>query len=91
VEEKLKELATIIVEHSLKVKENERVLITYKTLDVNPLVKELIKKIQEKKGIVFVNVLNDPEISSLLSMGNTKETKIRAFFLLECSLLDLLS
>ncbi|MBQ7140541.1 MAG: aminopeptidase [Bacilli bacterium] len=72
VEKKLKELATIIVDHSLKVKENERVLITYKTLDVNPLVKELIKKIQERKGIVFVNVLNDPEISSLLSKGNTK-------------------
>ena len=72
MEEKLKKLANIIVNHSIKVEENERVLITYKTMDVNPLVKELIKEINKKKGIVFVNVLNEPEISDLLNENNSE-------------------
>ena len=73
MENKIEQLARIIVDHSINVQKNERVLITYKTLALNDLIKICIEKIQEKEGIVFVNVLNEPEISTLLAKGNKKE------------------
>ena len=39
--EKLKILARTIVEHSLKVKKGEKVLITYQAIESQPLVMEL--------------------------------------------------
>ena len=45
-------LATTIVEHSVKVKENDNVLISVETMEPLPLVKEIIKKVQEHKGNV---------------------------------------
>lgn len=73
MENKLKTLAHTIVNYSLNIKENDKVLITYKTLDPNPLVKELIKELNEKKAITFLKVLNEPEVASLLEEGNSKE------------------
>ena len=73
MEEKLKKLAHTIINYSLDVKENERILITYKTSDPEPLVKELIREINEKKAIVFLNIFPGAEISSLLNEGCTKQ------------------
>ena len=72
MEEKIKKLADIIVNYSLDVKEDEKVLITYQSSDCNNLVKELIKMIILRKGIVFVNY-NDPSISTLLKENTTSK------------------
>ena len=70
----LKTLATTIVEHSVKVKENDNVLISVETEEPLPLVKELIKKIQEKKGNVSVKIFN-PFIDALI-LNKTEEAKL---------------
>lgn len=50
--ERIKKLAEIIVNHSLKVKENDRVLITYEGIEAMPLVKAITKEVINKKGVV---------------------------------------
>jgi len=70
MEDKIKTLTDIIVNYSLDVKENEKVLITYQNHNCNTLVKELIKKIVLRKGIVFVNY-NDPDINTFLKENTT--------------------
>ena len=66
MDKRLEVLSEKIVNYSLEVKENDRVLITYQTKRPNELVKCLIKKIIEKGGIPFTKML-DSEISSLLT------------------------
>lgn len=57
-------LANIIVNYSINVVENEKVLITTKNSSI-PLVKELIKEINKKKGIPFVKII-DEEVNSFI-------------------------
>lgn len=66
------ELSKKIVNYALKVKENDRVLITYESEKCNNLIKNLIKDITEKKGIVFTKRI-DNEISALLLETTTDE------------------
>ena len=49
--EKVEKLAKIIVNHSLKVKENDKVLITYQGAHAIPLVKCIVKEVINNKGI----------------------------------------
>ncbi len=56
--ERIKELARIIVNHSLKVKENEKVLITYQGIESMPLVKEIVKEVINVKGVVETDYKN---------------------------------
>ena len=56
--EKIEKLAKIIVNHSLKVKENEKVLITYQGVESLPLVKQIVKEIINKKGVVNTQYVN---------------------------------
>ncbi len=63
---KIKNLSETIVKYSLKVKENDKVLITSGSTRTNELVKELIKQIVEEKGIPFVRYV-DADIDSLLT------------------------
>lgn len=72
MDERLKKLSKTIVDYSLEVKENDRVLITVQTDKPNKLVKCLIKDITKKKGIPFVRMV-DPEINSLLLELTTNE------------------
>ncbi len=58
-------LAKIIVDYSLELKENEKVLITTETDNTSSLVKELIKEINNKNAVVNVKVIN-PCINSYL-------------------------
>ena len=53
-----KKLAEIIVNHSLKVKENERVLITYNGIESISLVKEIVKVVIKAKGVVEADYQN---------------------------------
>lgn len=72
--EKLKKLSKTIVNYSLEIKENDRVLITVQTNKANDLIKYLISDIVSKKGIPFVKMV-DAEISSKL-LELTNEARI---------------
>ncbi len=80
--EKIEKLAQIIVNHSLKVKENERVLITYQGVESIPLVKEIVKEVINRSGIVnttYVNQDIENYISENLNKGiiSDKTNKIK--------------
>ena len=56
--EKVEKLAKIIVNHSLKVKENDKVLITYQGIEAMPLVKSIIREVINNKGIPDTEYIN---------------------------------
>lgn len=72
MEEKIKKLADIIVNYSLNIKEDEKVLITYQTTEARTLVKEIIQKINLRKGVAFTNYV-DPFLSNLLKETSTSK------------------
>ena len=63
--EKIKKLSESIVNHSLKVKENEKVLITYQSSETLPFVKTLVEEILKHKAVPTIKYI-DPEISNLV-------------------------
>lgn len=65
MDNELIKLSNTIVNYSIKVKENDRVLIQYENSLCKPLIKCLIKDIYKNKGIPFVKLL-DNELSSLI-------------------------
>ena len=71
MDNKLKKLSETIVNHSVKIKKNDRVLIQYH-IKAKPLVKELIKAIKEKEGIPFIRV-TDPEVNALILENATTD------------------
>lgn len=75
MEEKLDKLSEMIVSYSLKLKENDRVLITSHSNNPKPLILKLIDKIVEKKGIPFVRIL-DSEIETHL-LEKTLQNKVQ--------------
>ncbi|MEG0994397.1 MAG: aminopeptidase [Bacilli bacterium] len=72
MEEKIKELAQTIVEYAIDVQKNERVLITYQSMECTSLIKELIKRINSVGGIAFTNLV-DPVIGTILTENTTDE------------------
>jgi len=72
MEEKIKKLANTIVNYSLNIKENEKILITYQSTECIPLVKELINSINLRGGIVFTNYI-DPILSNTLKENTTSK------------------
>ena len=58
MKDKIKELASTIVNYSLNVKEDEKVLITYQSIDSRDLVKEIINEINLRKGIAYTNYVD---------------------------------
>ena len=69
----LEKLSKTIVDYSIGVKENDKVLIQYESSMCNPLVKCLIKDIYSKGGIPFTKLL-DNELSSLILEGADSKT-----------------
>lgn len=67
--EKLKTLANTIINYSLKLKENERVQVSF-TEEATPLVEELIKE-AKKVGVVMSLNLYNPRLNARLAEGNT--------------------
>lgn len=63
--EKLKELSKKIVNYSLDIKENDKVLIKIQSLNCRDLVKYLVRDIVDKRAIPFVKIV-DLDINSLL-------------------------
>lgn len=58
--ERINKLAKIIVNHSLKVKENEKVLITFQGMESMPLVKEIMREVVKVKGVVDYDYQDQP-------------------------------
>lgn len=68
MDERIKKLSNTIVNYSVDIKENDRVLIQYESSRCNPLVKCLISDIYKNKAIPFVKLL-DNELNSLIMEG----------------------
>ncbi len=56
--ERIEKLAKIIVNHSIKVKENDRVLISYDGIEAMPLVKAITKEVINNKGVPSADYTN---------------------------------
>ncbi len=56
--ERINKLAKIIVNHSIKVKENDRVLISYDGIEAMPLVKAITKEVINNKGVPSADYTN---------------------------------
>lgn len=77
----IKKLSSIIINDSLKVRRNEKVLIISDTDKPALLIKEFIKDISKNEGIPFVEILS-PSIESLL-LEKTTEERIKQISILE--------
>ncbi len=71
IDERLKKLAQILIQYSLKVQPGEKVLIETRG-SMNEFVKELISQIYSVKGIPFVS-LKDPAVDRSLAQGCSEE------------------
>jgi aminopeptidase len=72
MKDELEMLADTIVNYSLKVQKDDRVLITYQTEKPTPLIKKIIRHIYQNDGVSFVKVV-DPEINALLGECTNKK------------------
>lgn len=75
MEEKIKELSKTIITYSLRLKENETVLIKSDSMEAKPLVTELVKEAYEVGAVPMVRYM-DQETNHLLMEG-TKEKRIQ--------------
>lgn len=73
MDKRIEQLSNTIVNYSINVKENDRVLIQYESTNCNPIVKCLIKDICKNKGIPSVKYI-DNEINSLLLETSTSKS-----------------
>ena len=69
--EKLNKLAKTIVNYSLHLKENSKVLVSF-TNEASPLVEELINEAKKVNAIMVLNMYN-PKLNSLLASTNNDE------------------
>lgn len=69
--EKEKILARTIVNHSLKVKKDDKVLITYQSMESSNLVKEIVKEVIKVGGVVSLDYL-DQDINNYIRENITE-------------------
>lgn len=69
--EKLNKLANTIVNYSLHLKKNSKVLVNF-TPEASPLVEELIKESKKVEAIMVLNMYS-PKLNSILAATNTDE------------------
>ena len=65
MDERIKKLSKTIVDYSVSIKKNDRVLIQYDDTNCSPLVKALIENIC-KVGAIPTVKLNDEELENLI-------------------------
>ena len=68
--ERIEKLAKIITNHSIKVKEKDRVLITYQSVEAMPLVKAIVKEVLNNKGMVDTDY-QDGDINNYINENLT--------------------
>ncbi|MBD9104933.1 aminopeptidase [bacterium] len=69
--EKLKELASLIVNYSIRVEKDERVLITTQSLETREFVSYLIEEIYKNSGVPCLKI-NDPILGARLAEKNNE-------------------
>ncbi len=80
--ERIEKLAKIIVNHSLKVKENDKVLISYEGIESMPLVKAIAKEVINNHGVCETDYQNQ-DIGNMIrenltdAMIEAKTTKMK--------------
>jgi len=75
--ERIEKLAKIIVNHSLKVKENDRVLIGYDGIESMPLVKAIMKEVINNNGVVDTDYNNQDIDNYIRENLNEKRIETR--------------
>ena len=70
--EKINMLARTIVNHSLKVKKDDKVLITYQSLESSDLVKEIVKEVIKVGGVVALDYI-DQDINNYIRENINEE------------------
>lgn len=70
--DEIKKLAKTIVEYSINVQKNEKVLIIYFSNECKKLIKELIKNINNRGGVPFYKLVDKELDSYLLRQNNEK-------------------
>lgn len=70
--DRLEKLAKIIVNHSIKVKENDKVLIDYEGIESMPLVKAIVKEVINNKGVPETEYQNQ-DINNYIKENITDE------------------
>lgn len=73
--ENIDKLSSTIVDYSLKIKKDDRVLITYQTAEATDLVKALIMKISSKEAISFTRLIDNSVEQLLTSLSNEQRVK----------------
>ena len=77
--ERITKLPKIIVNHSIKVKENDRVLVLYQGIESMPLVKAIVKEVINNKGVVITDYQNQ-DITNYIH-ENITESQMDAYTL----------
>lgn len=72
MEERIKKLSSTIVNYSINVHENDRVLIQYENKECSKLVKCLIEDIYKNKGIPSVDLIDNELNTLILEKANSK-------------------
>lgn len=72
MDSRINKLASMIVNYSLKIRNDEHVLITYQSSEAIDLVKALIEELHQVGAIVFVNSV-DPVITNMLKEKTTSK------------------
>ena len=70
--EKLKELANLIVNYSIHVEKDEKVLITTQSIETREFVSYLIEAIYKSGGVPSLKI-NDPILGAQLAEGNNEK------------------
>lgn len=72
MDERIVKLARGLVNHSMKVKKNDKVYIHYVGQDTEPLARQLVKEVYAAKGIPFVHY-TEPRLQREMLMHATRE------------------
>ncbi len=83
IDERLKKLARGLVNYSVRLKENENVLINLSGEDSYTLGTELVKAVYEAKGNPFVKIQNENITNALLKNSNKEMLNLRSKLELE--------
>lgn len=78
MDERIKKLAENLINHSIKMKKNEKVLIEYNGEKAVPLVKQLVKTIYEHKGIPYTKNIDMSLKREMLLNANKEQIELLA-------------
>ena len=72
MEERIKKLAKVLVHHSCRVQQGEKVYINYTGYETKDLARQIIKEVYEAGGLPFPHFI-DPQVEREMLLNCTKE------------------